>query len=127
MKSYSNIWCVGYWQDFNATSCSEWNWCIPLVDQWPWNHVEISCWVDEVDAISPKNDKTHDEVELRIVSQLFTLMVDMKNGSHLIVMAATNRPNSIDPTVDREIDVGTTLFSIFVHAAINYINSRKIL
>jgi SpoVK/Ycf46/Vps4 family AAA+-type ATPase len=40
--------------------------------------------------------QTHGEVERRIVSQLLTLMDGLKQRSHVIVMAATNRPNSID-------------------------------
>lgn len=68
--------------------------------------------IDEVDAIAPKREKTHGEVERRIVSQLLTLMDGLKQRSHIIVMAATNRPNSIDPALrrfgrfDREIDIG---------------------
>jgi len=51
-------------------------------------------------------------VERRIVSQLLTLMDGLKSRAHVIVMGATNRPNSIDPALrrfgrfDREIDVG---------------------
>ncbi|XP_014256750.1 transitional endoplasmic reticulum ATPase TER94-like [Cimex lectularius] len=68
--------------------------------------------IDELDAIAPKRDKTQGEVERRIVSQLLTLMDGLKRNSHIIVMAATNRPNSIDPALrrfgrfDREIDIG---------------------
>ncbi|ETE65841.1 Transitional endoplasmic reticulum ATPase, partial [Ophiophagus hannah] len=68
--------------------------------------------IDELDAIAPKREKTHGEVERRIVSQLLTLMDGLKQRSHVIVMAATNRPNSIDPALrrfgrfDREIDIG---------------------
>ncbi|KAL1121965.1 hypothetical protein AAG570_003373 [Ranatra chinensis] len=68
--------------------------------------------IDELDAIAPKREKTHGEVERRIVSQLLTLMDGLKQGSHVIVMAATNRPNSIDGALrrfgrfDREIDIG---------------------
>ncbi|KAM3244593.1 hypothetical protein ACQJBY_056103 [Aegilops geniculata] len=57
-------------------------------------------------------EKTHGEVERRIVSQLLTLMDGMKARAHVIVMGATNRPNSIDPALrrfgrfDREIDIG---------------------
>merc|ERR1711881_737194 len=64
------------------------------------------------DSIAPKRDKTHGEVERRIVSQLLTLMDGLKQRSHVIVMAATNRPNSIDPALrrfgrfDREVDIG---------------------
>lgn len=52
------------------------------------------------------------EVERRIVSQLLTLMDGLKSRAHVIVIAATNRPNSIDPALrrfgrfDREIDIG---------------------
>jgi len=68
--------------------------------------------IDEVDAIAPKRDKTHGEVERRIVSQLLTLMDGLKQRAHVVVMAATNRPNSIDSALrrfgrfDREIDIG---------------------
>ncbi|PSN49362.1 Transitional endoplasmic reticulum ATPase TER94 [Blattella germanica] len=68
--------------------------------------------IDELDAIAPKREKTHGEVERRIVSQLLTLMDGLKQSSHVIVMAATNRPNSIDGALrrfgrfDREIDIG---------------------
>ncbi|GMS81470.1 hypothetical protein PENTCL1PPCAC_3645, partial [Pristionchus entomophagus] len=68
--------------------------------------------IDEIDAIAPKREKTHGEVERRIVSQLLTLMDGLKQRSHVVVMAATNRPNSIDGALrrfgrfDREIDIG---------------------
>ncbi|XP_072173004.1 transitional endoplasmic reticulum ATPase [Diadema setosum] len=68
--------------------------------------------IDELDSIAPKREKTHGEVERRIVSQLLTLMDGLKKRSHVIVMAATNRPNSIDTALrrfgrfDREIDIG---------------------
>ena len=51
--------------------------------------------IDELDAIAPKREKTHGEVERRIVSQLLTLMDGLKQRSHVIGMAATNRPNSV--------------------------------
>jgi len=68
--------------------------------------------IDEIDAIAPKREKTHGEVERRIVSQLLTLMDGLKQRAHVIVMGATNRPNSIDPALrrfgrfDREVDIG---------------------
>ncbi|KAM1739839.1 hypothetical protein FF1_015370 [Malus domestica] len=68
--------------------------------------------IDEIDSIAPKREKTHGEVERRIVSQLLTLMDGLKSRAHVIVMGATNRPNSIDPALrrfgrfDREIDIG---------------------
>ncbi|CAK9137573.1 unnamed protein product [Ilex paraguariensis] len=68
--------------------------------------------IDELDSIAPRREKTHGEVERRIVSQLLTLMDGLKSRTHVIVMGATNRPNSIDPALrrfgrfDREIDIG---------------------
>ena len=68
--------------------------------------------IDEIDAIAPKREKTNGEVERRVVSQLLTLMDGLKSRSHVVVMAATNRPNSIDPALrrfgrfDREVDIG---------------------
>lgn len=68
--------------------------------------------IDELDAIAPKREKTHGEVERRIVSQLLTLMDGLKQRAHVVIMAATNRPNSIDPALrrfgrfDREVDIG---------------------
>ena len=68
--------------------------------------------IDEIDAIAPKREKASGEVERRVVSQLLTLMDGMKSRSNVIVMAATNRPNSIDSALrrfgrfDREVDIG---------------------
>lgn len=68
--------------------------------------------IDEIDSIAPKREKTQGEVERRIVSQLLTLMDGLKARSHVVVIAATNRPNSIDPALrrfgrfDRELDIG---------------------
>ncbi|KAL2467694.1 Cell division control protein 48-like protein D [Forsythia ovata] len=68
--------------------------------------------IDEIDSIAPKRQKTHGEVEMRIVSQLLTLMDGLKSRAHVIIMGATNLPNSIDPALrsfgifDREIDIG---------------------
>ncbi|OMO75788.1 hypothetical protein COLO4_25881 [Corchorus olitorius] len=68
--------------------------------------------MDEIDAIAPNREKTHGEVERRIVSQLLTLMDGIKSRAQVIVIGATNRPNSIDPALrrfgrfDREIDIG---------------------
>src|SRR5271154_45667 len=67
--------------------------------------------IDEIDSIAPKREKTNGEVERRVVSQLLTLMDGMKTRSNVVVMAATNRPNSIDPALrrfgrfDREVDI----------------------
>lgn len=68
--------------------------------------------IDELDSIAPKRDKTNGEVERRVVSQLLTLMDGLKGRGQVVVIAATNRPNSIDGALrrfgrfDREIDIG---------------------
>lgn len=68
--------------------------------------------IDEIDSIAPKREKSHGEVERRIVSQLLTLMDGIKKATNVIVLGATNRPNSIDPALrrygrfGREIEIG---------------------
>merc|ERR1711871_1060373 len=68
--------------------------------------------IDEIDSIAPKREKSNGEVEKRIVSQMLTLMDGLKGRSNTVVIGATNRPNSIDPALrrfgrfDREIDIG---------------------
>merc|ERR1712125_304450 len=68
--------------------------------------------IDEIDSIAPKRDKTNGEVEKRIVSQLLTLMDGMKGRGQTVVIGATNRPNSIEGALrrfgrfDRELDIG---------------------
>ncbi|MDP3742518.1 MAG: CDC48 family AAA ATPase [Candidatus Micrarchaeota archaeon] len=68
--------------------------------------------IDEIDAIAPKREEVAGEVEKRIVSQLLTLMDGLKSRGKVVVIAATNRPNSIDPALrrpgrfDREIEIG---------------------
>lgn len=68
--------------------------------------------IDELDSIAPKRDEVSGEVERRIVSQLLTLMDGMKTRGKVVVIAATNRPDSIDPALrrpgrfDREIEIG---------------------
>jgi transitional endoplasmic reticulum ATPase len=68
--------------------------------------------IDEIDSIAPKREEVSGELEKRIVSQLLTLMDGMKSRGKVIVIAATNRPDSIDPALrrpgrfDREIEIG---------------------
>ncbi|KAL0571431.1 hypothetical protein V5O48_010534 [Marasmius crinis-equi] len=65
--------------------------------------------INEIDSIAPKLGKTNGEVEHRSVSQPVTLMDGLKAHSNIVFMAATNRPNSIDPALrrfDREVGTG---------------------
>jgi transitional endoplasmic reticulum ATPase len=67
---------------------------------------------DEIDAIAPKREDVSGEVERRVVSQILTLMDGLKSRGKVIVIAATNRHNAIDPALrrpgrfDREIEIG---------------------
>lgn len=67
--------------------------------------------IDEVDAIAPKREEVQGEVERRVVSQLLTMMDGLKSRGKIVVIGATNRPNSIDPALrrpgrfDREVEI----------------------
>jgi len=68
--------------------------------------------IDELDSIASKRDETQGEVERRVVAQLLTLMDGLQARGQVIVIAATNRPDAIDPALrrpgrfDREIEIG---------------------
>ncbi len=68
--------------------------------------------LDEIDAIAPKRDEVVGEVERRVVAQLLASMDGMEARGNVIVIAATNRVNSIDEALrrpgrfDREIEIG---------------------
>jgi len=68
--------------------------------------------IDEIDAIAPKRENVHGEVERRVVSTLLTALDGLKSRGKVVVIAATNRPNSLDPALrrpgrfDREITIG---------------------
>jgi len=68
--------------------------------------------IDEIDAIAPKREEVTGEVERRVVSQLLTMMDGLKGRGKVIVIGATNRPDSLDPALrrpgrfDREIEIG---------------------
>ncbi len=68
--------------------------------------------IDEIDAIAPKREEVSGEVERRVVSQILTLMDGLKSRGKVIVIAATNRPNALDPALrrpgrfDREVEIG---------------------
>src|SRR5487761_346598 len=68
--------------------------------------------IDEIDSIAPKREEVTGEVEKRIVSQLLTLMDGLESRGKVVVIAATNRPDALDPALrrpgrfDREIEIG---------------------
>ncbi|HXG30244.1 MAG TPA: AAA family ATPase, partial [Thermodesulfobacteriota bacterium] len=67
--------------------------------------------MDELDAIAPKRDKVTGDVEKRVVAQLLALMDGLKDRGRVIVIAATNLPNMLDPALrrpgrfDREVNL----------------------
>ncbi len=67
--------------------------------------------IDEIDSIAPKREEVTGEVERRVVSQMLSLMDGLESRGKVIVIAATNRPNAIDPALrrpgrfDREIEI----------------------
>ncbi len=66
---------------------------------------------DEIDAIATKREETRGEVERRVVAQLLSQMDGLKSRGKVIVIAATNMPNLLDPALrrpgrfDREIEL----------------------
>ena len=67
--------------------------------------------IDEIDSIAPKRDEVSGEEERRIVAQLLALMDGLKSRGKVVVIGATNRPNSLDEALrrpgrfDREIEI----------------------
>ncbi|MEJ2717113.1 MAG: CDC48 family AAA ATPase [Deltaproteobacteria bacterium] len=67
--------------------------------------------IDEIDAIAPQREKVVGDVEKRVVAQLLALMDGLQRRNNLIVIAATNIPNALDPALrrpgrfDREIAI----------------------
>jgi ribosome biogenesis ATPase len=72
--------------------------------------------IDEIDVIAPKRDNAQSQMEKRIVAQLLlsmdSLALEVNDGKPVIVLAATNRPDSLDPALrrggrfDTEINMG---------------------
>jgi transitional endoplasmic reticulum ATPase len=67
--------------------------------------------IDEIDSIAPQREEVGGEVERRVVSQLLTMMDGLQSRGKVVVIAATNRPNAVDPALrrpgrfDREVEL----------------------
>ncbi len=57
--------------------------------------------IDEIDSIAPKREDIKGELEKRLVSQLLALMDGLNGRGQVVVMAATNRPDDLDPALRR--------------------------
>ncbi|NYT01260.1 MAG: CDC48 family AAA ATPase [Methanosarcinales archaeon] len=67
--------------------------------------------IDEIDSVAPKREDVSGDLERRVVAQILALMDGLSDRGEVIVIAATNRPNSLDPALrrggrfDREIEI----------------------
>ena len=67
--------------------------------------------IDEIDAIAPKREEVYGDVEKRVVAQLLALMDGLTERGNVVVLGATNRPDSVDPALrrpgrfDREMEI----------------------
>ncbi|NEU74312.1 AAA family ATPase [Hassallia byssoidea VB512170] len=57
--------------------------------------------IDEIDSLAPDRSKVEGEVEKRLVAQLLSLMDGFAQTKGVIVLAATNRPDHLDPALRR--------------------------
>lgn len=93
-------------------------------------HAPSIIFIDEIDSIAPKREDTKGEVERRIVAQLLSLMDGLKSRGKVIVIAATNLPDNLDPALrrggrfDREIEIGIP--DISGRMAIFQIHSQRV-
>lgn len=69
--------------------------------------------MDEIDSIAPsRTSDDSGETESRVVAQLLTVMDGMGDNGRIVVIGATNRPNSIDSALrrpgrfDQEVEIG---------------------
>jgi transitional endoplasmic reticulum ATPase len=75
------------------------------------SHAPSIIFLDEIDAIAPRREEVRGEVEKRVVAQLLAIMDGLESRGQVIVIAATNIPNALDPALrrpgrfDREIAV----------------------
>ncbi len=77
-------------------------------------HAPAIIFIDEIDSLAPKREEMSGDrqVERRVVAQLLALMDGLESRGNVIVIAATNIPNTLDPALrrpgrfDREIVIG---------------------
>ncbi|MGC8602809.1 MAG: AAA family ATPase, partial [Desulfomonilaceae bacterium] len=78
-----------------------------------YKHAPAIIFIDEIDALAPRRDTSEGEVERRVTAQLLALMDGLEDRGAVMVLAATNLPNNLDPALrrpgrfDREITIGT--------------------
>ena len=77
--------------------------------------------IDEIDSLCPKRQDVSDDLQKRLVATLLTLMDGISSSSQVVVLAATNLPNSLDTALrrpgrfDREVEIGIPNVSARLH------------
>ncbi|MEE6503143.1 hypothetical protein FKM82_004754 [Ascaphus truei] len=73
--------------------------------------------IDEIDSLCPRRGVSNNAPENRVVAQLLTLMDGIHSDNKMVIVAATNRPDAIDPALrrpgrfDREVVIGTPMLT----------------
>lgn len=68
--------------------------------------------IDELDVLAPRREEAFGDVEKRVVGQLLALMDGVSDRGDVVVIGATNRPETVDPALrrpgrfDREVQIG---------------------
>jgi transitional endoplasmic reticulum ATPase len=73
-------------------------------------HAPAVILIDELDALAPKRDQVHGEMERRIVATLLTLMDGITKQRGVVVVGTTNRPNAIDSALRRQGRFGHEIY-----------------
>ena len=74
----------------------------------------VKVFIDDLDAIAPAREEGGEELSQRMVATLLNLMDGISRSDGVVVVAAPNRPNSIEPALrrpgrlDREIEIRKT-------------------
>lgn len=82
------------------------------------SHFHLQVFIDELDAIAPARKDAGEELSQRMVATLLNLMDGIRRADGVLVIAATNRPDSVEPALrrpgrlDREIEIGHCKISL---------------
>ena len=92
----------------------------------------LQVFIDELDAIAPARKEGGEELSLRMVATLLNLMDGINTTERVLVIAATNRPDSIEPALrrpgrlDREIEIGNMTFFCSIDFDFFFSNSQNL-
>lgn len=92
----------------------------------------VKVFIDDLDAIAPAREEGGEELSQRMVATLLNLMDGISRSDGVVVVAATNRPNSIEPALrrpgrlDREIEIGKDRGDLVENIALIFYSLMKI-